>query len=347
MAESVATWKGFAEKGESRDVMMKDADEKIGEAYGDYRRGDGDDDDFVPLLDYPLRFYGPDGALHYAFYDWLEHGLEDLDLKEEGEDDRQWDESGEPKRPSYRTAQDQSRDEINWGRWPREPVANPDNDYPQKDVMGSWDFNDPEEQQKVRIDALDNFEKKSPEELYPKGIKLLKSASTRHNGQEWLEGQPLGPDPKSRTALRKHLGWIPERMRKRRVGLGGDITDSVAEQWFHGNFRARFPANFKYPAEPWSEDPARVVIMHREGNLRHQFKILSKPALQAWIKRQPAPAPPAEDAFEDAVEGMNLFGTAPYVSKAKHKVGQREAAHESLRMLAEGAPKSEVKLNCR
>lgn len=184
------------------------------------------------LLD-PLRFYNPDGVLHFAFYDWLQHGLEDLELKNQGEDDREWDENGEPKRPSYRTAQDQSRDKINWGRWVRQPVADPNKDYPQKDVMGSWDFNKPR--------------------------------------------------------------WIPEQELEPRAGLGDGITQA---------------------------------------------------ALQEKTARQPAPAP-LSDASKDAIQGMNPSGTIPDISKAKHKVGQREAAYESLRMLAEGAPKSEVKLNCR
>lgn len=122
---------GFDDKGESRDLVMKGADDN------------DSGDDFASCLDCPLRFYNPDGVLHFAFYDWLQHGLEDLELKNQGEDDREWDENGEPKRPSYRTAQDQSRDEINWGRWVRQPVADPNKDYPQKDVMGGWDFNKP------------------------------------------------------------------------------------------------------------------------------------------------------------------------------------------------------------
>ncbi|EMR62239.1 hypothetical protein UCREL1_10827 [Eutypa lata UCREL1] len=153
---------------------------------------------------------------------------ESRDLVMKGADD-----NGEPKRPSYRTAQDQSRDEINWGRWVRQPVADPNKDYPQKDVMGSWDFNKPR--------------------------------------------------------------WIPEQELEPRAGLGDGITQA---------------------------------------------------ALQEKTARQPAPAP-LSDASKDAIQGMNPSGTIPYISKAKHKVGQREAAYESLRMLAEGAPKSEVKLNCR
>ncbi|RYP43883.1 hypothetical protein DL768_009600 [Monosporascus sp. mg162] len=347
MAGSVSAWKGFSEEHGVGDAVMKHNEAIIKEAFGDLSLGDEDDDDdnFVPALDHPLRFYDADGVLHYAFYLWERHGQADLLLPRD-EDDRQYDENGQVKRPTYKTAQYQPRDEINWRRWPRK-TADLEEEYDPKDVMGTWDFNPPDEDKKGRIDPLDNFEKTAVEDLFPRGIELLKKESARRGAQEWSVGQPLGPDPNSKTALRKHLGWVPKTMRRRGVGLGGDKTDPVAAEWSKGNLRAMPPDNFRHPPAPWSKNPARVVVMHKEGNLRRQFRILSKPALMAWIKSQPPLPPPVDDIFEDAVQDLNLFGTARYHSTAKQKAGQREAAREALNLVAEGVPQTEIHLNAR
>ncbi|RYP32259.1 hypothetical protein DL767_005310 [Monosporascus sp. MG133] len=121
MAGSVSAWKGFSKEHRVGDAMMKHNEDKLKEAFGDMRLDDEDDDDdnFVPALDHPLRLYDADGVLHYAFYLWERHGQAHLLLPGD-EDDRQYDESGQVKRPTYKTAQYQARDEINWRRWPRE-----------------------------------------------------------------------------------------------------------------------------------------------------------------------------------------------------------------------------------
>lgn len=136
------------------------------------------------------------------------------------------------------TAPGKPRKEVNYARWKLVEAPKEDYDYLLRNywtvesLLNNYDFNQRDDE-RCKLRPLRNFLGVPLSKIYPKGHQLLAKESKR-GGQEWMPGQPLGPDPNNKENRTTHIGWVPPRFRARGRGLGADPTDAVYKHWFFG-----------------------------------------------------------------------------------------------------------------
>ncbi|KAI1204409.1 uncharacterized protein F4807DRAFT_332088 [Annulohypoxylon truncatum] len=232
------------------------------------------DDEDVEEKPQPLRFYREDGKLFWRLFDFATAHLIDEHWNNNVVyfDERQaevFSKDGRLDRPTYTSVDGQSYKEINYSRWKLFEGTDDHVEYLKllhntsiiKNSLNNLDFDLPD-RRPVDLPPLDNRLGEPLDKLYPKGYQLLVKES-RRGGPEWKEGQPLGPDPTREDLIKKPIGWAPPQQRQWRRGLGGDYTDLVRKKWFYGDVDVPLPEDFLEPEEPWSRNPARVVVMKR------------------------------------------------------------------------------------
>ncbi|KAI5861413.1 hypothetical protein GGS23DRAFT_611957 [Durotheca rogersii] len=252
----------------------------------------------------PYNFYGPGegatkprtlaekrliGQRHHAVFNRF--GVRDCPkLKDEdsySDEELPEDEVGGVQRPSYKHGETETARHIDWRIWVpmRMTEANMLGAFPGTGdfdpnetrfyLLNQSDFNvvDPENAKKQEAPWLKDPVSIPFEQLYPRGYRLLKKFAEMDGGRGWYDGEPLGPDPNSETALYEHLGWIMPRPRERNRGVGADPTDSVIKAWKHGDIDVPVPADFPQPPPSWSRAPSRVVTM--VGSKGGQLKVQS------------------------------------------------------------------------
>ncbi|KAI1827063.1 hypothetical protein F4861DRAFT_551869 [Xylaria intraflava] len=260
--------------------------------------------DHLPWQPQPLRFYGPGpdgcknetekiGTLHYARFR-RELTIEELKIGDDGlEADHEKGfpiyENGRMLPPNYSTNyQNQTQREVNYCHWEL-VTADSIKDaktYPGKNgtltdydeyLLNVHDFNIPRRGYPV-APMLDNREDVPTAKVYGRGFELLKKLSRQGGHEEWQEGQPLGPDPNNPGALTTHIGWLPQRIRRPRAGLGSDPIDAVWARTFHGDLSAE-PDDYVPTKSTWSENSEKVTVMTSASDAKNTFKIMSRRAL--------------------------------------------------------------------
>ncbi|KAI1324357.1 hypothetical protein F5Y16DRAFT_402526 [Xylariaceae sp. FL0255] len=259
----------------------------------------------------PIQFFGPGpdgtydgqpapvGMLHYARYRYELGGCDDPDGAGYYHEDNPKKDNGLHCRPTYHNKHDPYPKEVNPFRWHLFPAywlwIQPLKFYPgpgsSKNDHGIYllndnDFNETDHKRPSMELDLDNRQQESLDKLYPLGHQLLKRLSVQDNQKrvvypEWAEGQCLGPNPDDPDALRVHLGWFPKRLRGRLVGIGGDPTDAIAKEVFHGNLDVEPKTEFVAPKKSFRENPKKILTFVSSEHPNKTFKVVSRARLQA------------------------------------------------------------------
>ncbi|XXH03246.1 hypothetical protein Hte_009644 [Hypoxylon texense] len=260
----------------------RDASNRIGDTHN---AGKLADEEFIggfPAR--PIHFYRSDGKLFHRLFD-----ISVANKVDDGwDDDEVVDQVGYFARPTYTTKPGKPRNEVNYARWKLVEAPNEDYDYLLRNywtvesLLNIYDF-DQRDDEKCKLRPLRNLLGMPLSKIYPKGHQLLAKESKR-GGQEWMPGQPLGPDPNNKDNRTTHIGWVPPRFRRNGRGLGADPTDAVYKHWFFGDLDVPLRDDFVEPEAPWSKNPDRVVrmksVVTADNPVSHEFPVLSRESLK-------------------------------------------------------------------
>ncbi|GAP89441.1 hypothetical protein SAMD00023353_4000810 [Rosellinia necatrix] len=300
VSAALAGWREFAAEGKKRMAQEDELKDICDRLYS-----------WNPLANMrqpvPVRFYGPGpdgrlhardqpvGTLHFARWRHELAGVEDPDGHQYHHEENAVIINGLRVRPTYTTKRSQPAKEVNYFRWQKVPAdwmrnvktfpgpsATPrvHDEY----LLNDGDFNEQVRTKSTVLVSLDNRKDEDPKDIYPLGYKLLKKWSEVHGGSCWQDGDCLGADPHNSHALKRHIGWFPERLRMVKAGLGADPQDAIWNQVFHGNLDVEANKKFSPPKETWSKDPHKVTTLTGSESNRTNLNILSFTALKASLQ---------------------------------------------------------------
>ncbi|KAJ2997450.1 hypothetical protein NUW58_g651 [Xylaria curta] len=306
----------------------------------------------------PLHFYGPGpdgrvhphdppvGTLHFARWRHELAAVEDPDDSGYYHEQNPLMINGQRLRPTYTTQKNQAAREVDYFRWEKVtadstkdikafPGSQTTRAMHDEYLLNEDDFNDPNITKPKVSFCLDNRQHEDPKTIYPLGYKLLKKWSKANGNAAWEEGDCLGADRNNPSALTKHIGWFPKRLRVAKAGIGADPQDAVWNDIFQGNLEAKSSEKFISPKDTWSEDPEKVTTLTSSENSRMKLRIVSFEALKAAL---PPPNPETLDAREDW-----LVARAAKKSNHQHNKAQATSHFGNNDLIASFPCRAEVK----